>query len=317
MSQPRTIKDYFKRPSYALPPTVNIPALGQPSSPLSDPPSDLPSHFPSSQQLTDPAEPQTNSSAYGSASPNRTVPTYNGGYTSFRPSSSLNASFNSSQRIVKNGEEVVVDSEADSASSEELEDAEELLKRFLGKTSPTPKRIPESRDVKANTASKLPNPKRREFRNFRAKVGLDERKYKFSLESLVQHHFDDDEIETNVAKAKALLETQNQTTSALASNSQNISGASKLREDILASGASADNSGSDFKRLLNAVKRTEALEQEKSWLFFGDNSKKQDLPEFPRDSILASSKHAFLRGKTMSFRDDSSPLTSVCRSIYT
>jgi hypothetical protein len=299
MSQPRTIKDYFKRPAYALPPpSVNIPALSQPSSPLSDPPSDLPSHFPSSQQLPDPVEPQTNSNAHGSGSPHRTVPSYNGDYTSFRPSSSLNTSFNSSQRIVKNGKEIVIDSEAESASSEELEDPDELLKRFLGKaSSPTPKKLPESRDVKPNTTSKLPNRKRHEFRSFRAKVGLDEKKYKFSLESLVQRSVDDDEIEMNVAKAKAIIDSQNQKISASVNGSNTRSGLSNLREDILASGLSTDNSDSDFKRLLNAVKRTEALEQGKSWLFFGDSSKKQELLKFPRDSILASSREAFLRGR--------------------
>lgn len=301
MSQPRTIKDYFKRPAYALPsPSVIIPALGQPSSPLSDPPSDLPSHFPSSQQLPDPVEPQINSSSHGPASPNRTVPTYNGDFTSFRPSSSLNTSFNSSQRIVKNGKEVVIDSDADSVSSEELEDPEEFLKKFLGKaSSPSPKQIPVSHDVKPNTASKQPNRKRYEYRNFRAKFGLDEKKYKFSMESLVQRAVDDDESEMKVAKAKALMDSQNQTTSTSVNGSGNKSGASNLREDILASGISTDNPESDFKRLLTAVKRTEALEQEKSWVFFRDNSKKPDLPEFPRDSILPSSREAFLRGKIM------------------
>lgn len=300
MSQPRTIRDYFKRPAYALPPpTVNLPALSQPSSPLSDPPSDLPSQFSSSQQLPDPVLPQTNSSAHGAGSPNRTVPSYTGDFTSFRPSSSLNASFNSSQRIVKNGKEVVIDTDAESASSEELEDAEELLNKFLGKAPTTPAKIPESRSLKPKTATKPPNRKQHEFRNFRAKVGLDEKKYKFSLESLVQRSVDDDEIETNVAKAKAILESQNQTIPMLVNGSENKSSASNLREDILASGLSTGNPGSDFKRLLNAVKRTEALEQEKSWQFFGDSSKKQDLPEFPRDSILASSREAFLRGRTM------------------
>lgn len=297
MSQPRTIKDYFKRPAYAPPPTVKLPALSQPSSPLSDPPSDLPSHFSSSQQLPDPVERQTNSSAHGVESPNRTVPSYTSDFTSFRPSSSLNASFNSSQRIVKNGKEVVIDTDAESASSEELEDVDELLNKFLGRApSSTSTKITESRDLKPQTASKPPNRRQHEFRNFRAKVGLDEKKYKFSLESLVQRSVDDDEIETNVAKAKAILETQDQTIPTI-NGFKRRSEPSNLREDILASGLSTDDTGSDFKRLLNAVKRTEALEQEKSWLFFGDDSKKQDLPEFPRNSILASSREAFLRGR--------------------
>lgn len=228
------------------------------------------------------------------------MPSYTGDFTSFRPSSSLNASFNSSQRIVKNGKEVVIDTDAESASSEELEDVDELLNKFLGRapSSPAPRKIPESRDLKTRTAStKPPNRKQHEFRNFRAKVGLDEKKYKFSLESLVQRSVDDDEIETNVAKAKAILEAQNHTIPTT-NGLKDKSGRSNLREDILASGLSSDNTGSDFKRLLDAVKRTEALEQEKSWLFFGDSSKKQDVPEFPRDSILASSREAFLRGRT-------------------
>ena len=207
MSQPRTIKDYFKRPAYALPPP-SLDISQQPSSPLSDPPSDLPSVFPSSQLLTDPVEPSENSSTQTIRSPSRTVPTYKSDFSTFRASSSLNASFNSSQRIVKNGKEVVIDTDAESASSEEFEDPEEFLQRFLRRDqSPTVKKAPESREVKRNTAFKPPIRKKHEFRNFRAKVGLDEKKYKFSLESLVQRAVDDDEIETNVAKAKALVES--------------------------------------------------------------------------------------------------------------
>ncbi|EED19375.1 hypothetical protein TSTA_026810 [Talaromyces stipitatus ATCC 10500] len=292
MSQSRTIKDYFKRPAFAqdnkLPTNASTPAFSQPS-PLSDPPSDLPSHFPSSQHLPDPiVEPQAKGSA---RSPNRTVPSYNGGYTSFQPSSSLNANFNSPQRIVKNGKEIVIDSDADDASSDEFLEADELLKKFLGTaSSPSRKNATDSHNARPTSPSKLSNRKRNDARNFRAKLKLEEKKYRFSMASLVTSAVDDDEVETKVLNAKALLDSQNETTSALA---ETKSGA--LREDILASALSAKNEEVDFQRLVNAVKRTEALEQEKSWRFFSDDSKKQDLPEFPRDSILPSSREAFLR----------------------
>jgi hypothetical protein len=286
MSQTRTIKDYFKRPSFVQ----NSKYIQPSSSPLSDPPSDFPSHFASSQQLPEPhVEPQRKDTP----SPDHSAQPSHGSNGTFRRSSSLGGSFNSSQRIVKNGQEMVIDSDADSLDSvESLEAADELLNKFLDFTS-------KKRDMEGNRgpSSKLGTRKNKNPLNFRAMSESQGRKYKFSMESLVTRAVNDDEAEASVAKAKALLHGDNKTTSTLHSGSQTEITAPNLHEDVLASALATDDQETDLQRLLNAVKRTEAFEQEKSWSFFGDRLS-QEAPEFPRDSIDPSSSESFLRGRT-------------------
>lgn len=270
------------------------------SSPLSDPPSDLPSNFASSQQLPEPipTTSQANGSALQGAGSPRPATTRD--YTSLQRSSSLNASFSSSQRVVKNGKEIVIDSDADSVDSDEsLENVDDLLKRFLGSASSSAsKKAPDSDSVKLDTASTLPSRKGNFFGTTNAKRHTAQKQYKFSIESLVRSAVDDAEIESNVAKAKALSKLQNEMTqtSANSSESQSKGNASHLRKDVLASALGSGEQEPDFQRLLNAVKRTEALEKVKSWHFLKEDFEPPIAPEFPHDSILPSSREAFLRG---------------------
>lgn len=314
MSQPRSIKDFFKRPAFVqnnkFPSSANIPALSQPSSsPLSDPPSDLPSQFASSQQLPDPIDgSQTNSisiDAAGTVNFNDSGPVKNGNAV-FCRSSSLGGSFNSSQRIVKNGQEIVIDSDADSTSSiDSFESASELLNKFLASSSAaTSKRDAETDVSKPTASSRLRNRRNQNPPNFRAMSESQGKKYKFSIESLVTRAVDDGEIEASVAKAKALLGGHDETTAESANDSRSKEGGANLQEDVLVAALSSENQENDFERLLNAVKRTEAFEEERSWSFFHENlTDESDLkiPEFPRNSINPKSREAFLMGMTLSY----------------
>lgn len=186
---------------------------------------------------------------------------------------------------------MVIDSEAESISSlESLETADQLLGKFLGFTS-------QKKDVNKadrDTYSKPGVRTKQTAPNFRAMSERQGKKYKYSLESLVMGAVDDDEAEASVAKARALLGGRDDTTTTSDNKSETEGGATILREDVLVSALSADDQGTDIQRLLNAVKRTEALEQEKSWSFFTVEAK-QELPEFPKYSIDPSSREAFLR----------------------
>lgn len=324
MSQPRTIKDYFKRSSFpvrwdesvqnepkaAAEPDHHHPATDQqPSSPLSEPPSDLPSHLTSSQSIesgpslqlkesllsavNEPAHHETGQQSFGNgAGPHR--------------SSSVGASFNASQRIVKNGEEMVMDSDAEYTDSiESLESPEELLSKFM-KSTPA---AGQKKDAVANKpvdSERTLQPRETNAKNRIDRIFMPEvprPKYKFTLDSLVTAAVDDDETEAGVARAKAALESHqkegkgatNQTSSGDKSQSKEI------REDVLTSALAEEKDETDLQRLLNAVRRTEAFDQDKSWSFFSDQATTPSPPEFPRDSILPSSRETFLRGWTRWF----------------
>lgn len=306
MPQPRTIKDFFKRPAFVTTPNDSLkekgkekgkerekekekesflfPAASQPSSPLSDPPSDLPSHLFSSQPQPDERRPREPSRGPANGS------SHHSSDATQQPSSS----FNSSQRVVKNGIEVVVDSDADSGDSiGSLESPDDLLNKFLSSSS---KRAQDSEspapDSTYHPRSSWASNKFRYSQNKRPVLNLKPKKYKFSMASLVTHSVDDSETEAGVAKAKAQLQSEESKNS---SSPGGPDGNSGIREDILASAFAAEKEESDLQRLLDAVRRTEALEVEKSWSFFGNSSDVQ-LPEFPRDSILPSSRESFLRG---------------------
>lgn len=301
MPQPRSIKDFFKRPAFVTnlkePSKDNdneqeiekqkesfsfsFPATSQPSSPLSDPPSDLPSQLFSSQQLPDEPRPHEAARDPVTSSSNHTSD------ATLQPSSS----FNSSQRIIKNGMEIVVDSDAESGESiGSLETSEELLNRFLGSSSKQAK----GSESPAYDSTSQPWSRAPKFRYSQSRPALNRKpkKYKFSMESLVTRSVDDSEAEAGVAKAKAQLKSQENTNP---SSPKSPDGGSGIREDVLASAFAEEKEESELQRLLSAVRRTEALEIEKSWSFFGNGSDMQN-PEFPRDSILPSSRESFLRG---------------------
>ncbi|CRG86186.1 Protein LUTEIN DEFICIENT 5, chloroplastic [Talaromyces islandicus] len=291
MPQPRTIKDYFKRPSFVTTPkealrekesfSSSFPAASQPSSPLSDPPSDLPSQLLSSQQLPDEERPRATARSSVPVSSHHTSD------ATLQPASS----FNSSQRIVKNGMEIVVDSDAESGESldSSLESAEELLNRFLGSSSKHTKDsespAPDSTSQPWSRASKFRYSQSRPVLNLKAK------NYKFSMASLVTRSVDDSEAEAGVAKAKAQLQNEEHKNR---SSPGGPDGNSGIHEDVLASAFAAEKEESELQRLLDAVRRTEALEVEKSWSFFGNGYNIQS-PEFPRNSILPSARESFLR----------------------
>jgi hypothetical protein len=318
MSQ-RHIKDFFRRPSYpprldeavqdisnTSPDPQHNPAAEEPSSPLSDPPSSLPSRLASSQstEIAPPLQPReplldtinnepvhhdSGRESFGS----------NGG---IHRSSSVGASFNSSQRVIKNGKEIVIDSDGeDTESIESLQSPEELLTMFI-KSAP-PRDQKKDSKTKPIASEKKTSPRQTKPRNTIDRTVMpqvSQPKYKFSLESLVTHAVDDDEAEAGVAKAKAAFESRRKenkgTPNGIGSSERSQS--TDIREDVLASAFAEESDETDIKRLLNAVRRTDAFDQDKSWSFFSDQATTPSTPEFPRDLIPPSSREAFLRGLT-------------------
>lgn len=188
--------------------------------------------------------------------------------------SSLNSSFNPSQRILKDGKEVVISSDGDDTDSiSSLEDPDVLFAPMNKPKNAAP--LP-SKPYQPNKAllSQLSAPK----------------KSRFNLDSLVHDAVDDDEIEANVAKARAQLQENGVQGGADGSKKG-------LNEGVLASALGGDSDeGPGLQRLMDAVRRTEALEQSRNWRFFDQGRLTPATPNFPIELFKPESPLAGLRG---------------------
>lgn len=88
-----------------------------------------------------------------------------------------------------------------------------------------------------------------------------ERANKFDISGIVGHHFDDEEVETIVRKARAELDASTKDT--------RTEDNPTLDKELLAKVAATEDGEDGLSRLMDAVDRTEALTSERVFLFFG------------------------------------------------
>lgn len=311
MSQLRNIADFFKRSQPTLkkdehsgdaskaPNPDNLDSAVHPSSsPLSDSPSSS-AHASSYSPKTGP-ELQLKESLLRSIgeSANRDTHQQTAGSGSAPGSSFLEASSNTSQRIIKNGKEVVLSSDGeDTDSIESLESPEDFFKKL---TTPAP--APD-KDIGAQTTDKDKTLRPKDTKPYKTIDSIfapqvPVPKYKFTLESLVTETVDDNKIEAGVAKAKSALERSERADKGASNGAfAQVGGAIRqVGEEVLASALGEEEDETGLQRLLDAVRRTEAFDQEKTWSFFDQQVELPSPPEFPSDAILPGSKEAVLRG---------------------
>ncbi|KAL9608469.1 MAG: hypothetical protein Q9167_006701 [Letrouitia subvulpina] len=218
----------------------------------------------------------------------------------------------SSQRIVKNGEVIITDSDDEQCESDSsLEDLNNLL---APRASPVPTTLaswPEDLDsAQANpsngaTARKRGRPRRASPTTLPAQSphlpALP--KYKFSLNALLQQSLLDESSCASITKTKSLL-------ASLEGNKDEKPDLheEKIDTDLLSSMVNRHyEEGGYSDRLMLAIQRTEAFHQEKSWSFFEDMMETvgTEPPAFPtiQDSTwantigeIASRQQAFIGG---------------------
>ncbi|KAJ5973218.1 hypothetical protein N7481_010428 [Penicillium waksmanii] len=191
------------------------------------------------------------------------------------PPSTLDSS---SQRIIKGGKEIVISSDGeDTDSISDLDDPSTLF-------SSTPK--PESK--KGPTVSKPTRSGKSHLAHLTA-----QKRYKNNLDDIVLDAVDDNEIEAKVAEVKASLARSNGERAA----SKHARDSTAISEGMLASalGDTQDEDGPGLQRLLNAVRRTEALDQGRVWRFFDQVPTTPARLEFPKDHFPPGSNLAALR----------------------
>lgn len=266
MPMMRSITDFFNKPSFSRANHNRTPEskkgsneLAPESSPLTKPPSSsiISNLSPGSEHD---AEAQLNRALYLSAQESFSQPPTWQSFQSTESAtvSSLNESFGGSQRIVKDGKEVVISSDGEDTDSIcSLDDPASLFAPISKK----PESVPGTVGTKT-VLKKITSPK----------------KYKHTIDSLVYDAVDDNEIEANVARVKAKF-TQNSP-----DGNDSTSGVKKgLNEGVLTSALGDDtDDGIGLQRLLDAVRRTEALDHDRTWRFFDGTQKLPSAPEFPR-----------------------------------
>lgn len=175
----------------------------------------------------------------------------------------------STQSIVKEGKVVAVRG-SDEEDSDSLSSLDDILGRRKSETATSSSSPPEL-DADEREAERMRTIFR--FTNGRSQplVGKDklrelnskEREAKVDIGSLMVDHFDDQEIEGNISKAKQGYER-------VGKEEENFGGEGDVDRNLLASVVAGPlEAQDDISRLLNAVERTEALNFERSWSFFG------------------------------------------------
>ncbi|KAI9368142.1 hypothetical protein BJX61DRAFT_240368 [Aspergillus egyptiacus] len=288
MSQSRRITSYFKRPKFALsaPETRSDSPLEDPapSSPLTDLSQILPSDVTFPDTPDGPSSQLKRSLLLSAEDPADNDPTPQ---TSFQRAETEPS--HKSQRIIKNGKEVVISSDGDeSDSAESLVSPEDLLLRF---TTPKPPKV----QVDGDSGKEYEATPGRNLRSVKAlnhrSAPQASRAYKNSLDSLVVAAVTDSETEAGISRLKAEMKAE----SAKQSRTDTDKGGN-LHEGML---ASALDDGTDdttgLQRLLDAVRRTEAFDLAKSWSFFDLQAPLPPPPDFPRDCVCPGTYLAVLR----------------------
>lgn len=271
----RSIADYFHRPAFSLvnKNTTEIrDTAASSSSPLTEPPpssflEQIPRETPSddSPQVS---VPETTSTSH-LAAPQQSFQSTE----SAAAQSSLSRSFHASHRIVKGGKEVVISSDGDDTDFSSLDDTEDFLK---------PKGKQDKDELSAMRTNKA------------LLADTSAPKYKNTIDSLVHDAVGDNEVEANVARVKAAFQSNDDGTAGAGPSTTEAG--QGLHEDMLTSTLGDGEDGGGLRRLLDALRRTEALEQDRVWRFFTQDEPLPPAPEFPRDLIAPGTYMDVLRG---------------------
>lgn len=288
-----------------------------------------PSHKPSKQQpipsIDEPSELEPTMSiaiSDGMTAPGTSVntvpihpPSDTASYTLATPSSqSLSTS---SQRVVRNGEVKIRDSDEESGSDASLQDLDELLALFKpSRNSSCPlepelshpreaddtggsssKRMTRGRPTTMKTASPLCSA-----------LPIVPKTYKISLESLAKHRRQYDASNAGIAQAKSVLDLYDKRKATAGGKGRVTEKKGALEADLINVVMKNHGDEDDIGRLKTAIHRTEALQHGKSWSFFEDypeefSPQQADFPILGNDHRLkpilreaSSRQQAFLSG---------------------
>ena len=207
--------------------------------------------------------------------------------TASDPYGSFALGLTSSQRVMKNGQIVVTNSDGESDSDASLDDVDELLMGTKHSELPYPTEVPlpslpfEGR-TRQNGRKEILHRAKKETPTQKADASssrLNMPKYKFSIDSLIAQVGKEDAAEAGAQQARLAVRALHEQRKARDTRLGSIKKEDMVEEGLLASIMKNKGSNEGIDRLMQAIKRTEALHHDKTWLFF--DSKSQDSQEPP------------------------------------
>lgn len=211
----------------------------------------------------------------------------------------------SSQRVVKNGEVMIKNSDDESDSDSSLDDLNELLLREGRKPRGEPS-YPEP-EVSALPLNRNTEDGRRMSTRRRTKsdkvaaplisaLPVQPKKYKFNLESLARQRKQEEASVEDIARANAMLKSLEQQEASASGAAPTKGPVDAMFIDIVMKNNGDED---DIGRLKAAIRRTEPLHHGKSWSFFDEQAEERlcEQSDFP---ILVDDRLGCILGKTSS-----------------
>lgn len=229
---------------------------------------------------------------------------------------SQGTSLTSSQRVVKNGEVMIRNSEDESDSDSSLEDLNNLLLPE-GRVPWGPSSYPEpslsALPLKQNAEDGRRKSTRRKTKPdqltapLRSALVVQPKKYKFDLESLARHRRQEEASVEDIARANAMLGSFKQQKVSASGNAGAASTKGPFYARFIDTVMKEHGDEDEISRLKAAIQRTEALNYGKSWSFFDERAEgplfeQSDFPIMEDDRLgrilgkTSSRQQAFLSG---------------------
>ena len=215
-------------------------------------------------------------------------------------------SFMNSQRVVKNGEVVIRNSEDESESDSSLEDLNDLL-LLKGRRAPGEPPCPEPQ-VRSSPLNRKAEDGRRMSRRRRTKTEtvtapLDSarpeqaKRYKFDLESLARHRKQEEASTENLTRASAMLRSLEQQKVPVVGTAKAATATGPFDATFIDVVLKEHRDDDEISRLKAAIQRTEALSHGVLWSFF-DEQAREPLFEQPKFPINEDNRLERVLGKT-------------------
>lgn len=229
---------------------------------------------------------------------------------------SQGTSLMSSQRVVKNGEVVIRNSDDESDSDSSLEDLDDLLlldgRKHRGEpSSPEPQSPALPLHRNAEDGRRMSTRRRIKVDKVVAPLCsallVQPKKYRFDLESLARHRKQEEASVEDISRANAMLRSFEQEKASARGNSEAVSKKGPFDAAFIDKVMEEHGDEDEISRLKAAIQRTEALHHGKSWSFFDEQAEEPlfeqaDFPVVEDDRLgpvlveTSSRQQAFLSG---------------------
>lgn len=222
------------------------------------------------------------------------------------PPLSQSTASSGSKRVVKNGVQIVRTSDSE---DEDSDSSLEELSVMIARRKPVSDEVTAATPPAVTPLETVQDESRRSTRGRNSLADsvtktrrlptseLPEPKYRFSLNNLVLLSNEAAAAEARVAAAKAKLDSTIDGARDGSVAVENVNSEETLDRELMAAAAEVGEDESRTRRLLQAMDRTDTLQQEPLWHFFKEHGEGPLRPPFPKEALPLHGWLGMLRGE--------------------